>query len=79
MKHILKVTYTCPEGAVTGQQYHVLNQEETEALLSAVRGGKYTYIDATVMGVVEPLGEWLKKGVENILSANNQITNPSPQ
>ena len=70
MKHIVKVTYTCPEGAVTGHQYHVLDQQETEALLAVMRSEKTSYMDATVMGVVEPLGKWIKKSVEDIISAN---------
>ena len=72
MKHIVKVTYTCPEGAVTGHQYHVLDQQETEALLAVMRSEKTSYMDATVMGMVEPLGKWIKKSVEDIISANTQ-------
>lgn len=72
MKKIVKMTYTCPEGAVTQHQYHVLDERETEALLEVMRQAPYSYMSATIIGVVEPMGGYIAGEVERVLSESNK-------
>ena len=63
MQYIIKLTFTCPDGSVTKQQLHIAQDElEMKGLLEFTNTKPCDYVDASCLGPVEPLPNWLAEG-----------------
>ena len=66
MQYIIKLTFTCPDGSVTKQQLHVAQDEaEMKSLIEFTKTKRCDYVDASCLGPVEPLPDWMAKEIKS--------------
>ena len=78
MQYLIKLTFTCPDGSVTKKQLHVAQDEaEMRALLEFTNTKPCDYVDAYCLGPIEPLPEWMAKGSQpNVKAEQPPVETP---